>query len=155
MVKNKEGQTEYQLRNKTVTRRLNIDPAPNFQPFVLDFLGQSENQFIYMDKNNHRYFYSSTKENNELKNYLHKTEIPEYKEPPISTPHSSSFIDINGDCIPDIVLTSFDDTNFYIEYWLFIESEHYELYNVTTIKAKPEQISQLVFSDFGNLIISL
>lgn len=160
--KTKDGKeaTEYLLvdiKGKNITK-LNIEPVHNFQPLVLDFLGTSVNQLIYMSNKNgkpQRVFYSSSTGEVPLSKHLINKKYKNFEEFPISVPHSSSFIDVNGDCIPDIVLTSYDSKqkHFYIEYWLFTKKETYELYDYTRVEGvdDPRNISQLVFADFGTL----
>jgi integrin alpha FG-GAP repeat containing protein 1 len=150
------GKMEYVLMDlKGNNNTLNLTTAPYFQPLVLDFLGESENQFIYMsgsEKPERMYYSCSKVSSNTLSEHLNNTH-EEVVNNSISVPHSSSFVDLNGDCIPDIILTSYNETKktFYIEYWLFIEKGKYELYGYTEIQnvTSPKEISQLVFADFG------
>jgi len=36
----------------------------------------------------------------------------------LTTPHSSSFVDVDGDCMPDIFMTRTDGTNNYAEIYI-------------------------------------
>jgi len=155
--------TKYILRElyKKEYKDLELSPYEKFQPLVLDFLGKSENQFIYMGTDMKRRYYSNGTVHDLNKN-LKNEKYPGIANYTISIPHSSSFIDLNGDCIPDIVLTSYEEKGdnkngvFRIEYWLFVKEEHYELYDCTEIKdvANAKDISQLVFADFGTLTLT-
>ena len=171
--KNKEGNqstiyllVDLQEKNHTASK-LNLNVTYKFQPLVLDFLGKTENQFIFMnvtknDKKEEKRAYYSNGAVHDLNDILKNEINEEIGKDPISTPHSSSFVDLNGDCIPDIVLTSYKkgennrNGTFYIEYWLFVKEKRYELYNFTKIEnvADPKDISQLVFADFGTLTLT-
>lgn len=129
------------------------DARNEFQPLVLDLRSEMTNGFVYMKSEERMYFSPGTKEAHSLYQFLKYDSFPDFKRHPISTPHSSSFVDLNGDCQPDLVFTSFDkeNSNFYIEYWLQLSEDRYELYNYTVIPhiTDPKQISLLIIADFG------
>lgn len=39
---------------------------------------------------------------------------------PLSAPHSSSFLDLDGDCMPDLFLTKYNEKNQHNYYELYI-----------------------------------
>jgi hypothetical protein len=138
----------------TERKELFEEPTNVFQPLVLDLLNEMSNGFIYMDSDKRKYYSPSADINYDLGNFLKKTKFTgSFKEHPISTPHFSSFVDLNGDCYPDLVLTAHDELEkkFYIEYWFRIADGKYELYDYTTINniENPEQISLFIIADFG------
>lgn len=128
-----------------------------FQPFVLDLRNELTNGLIYMakkDNNLERTYYLPSKQiSYPLSQFLHDKKNTGIDKVPLSNPHWSSFIDLNGDCYPDLVFTSYDEgkQTYYIEYWFYISNDNYELYDYTEIKnvQNSNQISQLVIADFG------
>lgn len=164
VVNNTNGDTEYYFKESLDEGkelvRINVNPTKGFQPLVLNLLNRQFNGILYMDKNDgknpeRRYYIPSENKTYPLKTFLHKGSIV-FDEPSITSPHSASFVDLNGDCHPDLVLTSYDPNKktFYIEYWLYISHNNYTLYNCTSLEDvnNTTDISQLVFADFGIIL---
>ena len=147
---------------KTYTKNI-TNVAKGFQPFVLDLLGLYMNGIIFMDKNNTRLYHllnSTDEKPRPLKQYLNKGDpamVEMFNKLPIAIPHSMAFVDFNGDCFPDLLITSFDSTSskMYFEFWVGIKGgiTQYELKHWVEITvSSPAAISQIAIDDFSNSI---
>ena len=141
------------------------DVAKDFQPFVLDLINEDVNGFIYMANNPLRRVYRSLEMDHavDLSKYLNTSDnvemLHKLQNLPISQPHFSVFADFNGDCRPDLLLTSFNKTEakMYLEFWLPMSSSHYKLKKWYEINVEdPSMISQFIIGDFGmNVVMTL
>ncbi|EGC32339.1 hypothetical protein DICPUDRAFT_38530 [Dictyostelium purpureum] len=67
---------------------------------------------------------------------------------PVSTPHSNSFVDLNGDCLADLFITTADkDGNIFGEVWINNKVDGYSL--EVTLQFPPGT-GQITFGDFDN-----
>lgn len=69
--------------------------------------------------------------------------------PPIDMPHSNAFVDINGDCLSDLVITSNNGTNRFLEVWLNSDASGTPEFTLTEVLDLPEGAGQVTFSDLG------
>lgn len=70
---------------------------------------------------------------------------------PLSNPHSSAFVDLNGDCRSDLFFTSEDDKQKYFEVWVQTAKNPKHTYTYCLIQKQPlsKAVSQISFADFG------
>jgi len=128
-------------------------------PFILDLTGNYHNGIIYNRENPAARVFQYLDENSppaELSKYLKYADdtnlMKKLLSLPISNPHISNFADFNGDCKPDLLLSSHNITSkmLYFEFWVNIGNAEYKLKKAFEFyQEKPEQISQFVISDFG------
>ena len=64
---------------------------------------------------------------------------------PISIPHSNAFVDINGDCLADLIIFSNDNTTSYMEIWA-LDGTTATLNQTITL---PQGAGQVTFSDLN------
>ena len=66
---------------------------------------------------------------------------------PLAKPHSNAFVDINGDCLADLVIFSLNSTTGtkVMEIWTFNENQ----WNLDRLIPLPEGAGQVSFADFG------
>lgn len=69
----------------------------------------------------------------------------------ISKPHSSAFVDINGDCINDILIHSMKGTSRYLEFWIGKKAAEGEIkYCLKDIKSVPDNFGIFSITDVNN-----
>lgn len=73
--------------------------------------------------------------------------------PPISMPHSNAFVDINGDCLSDLVITSSNGTNKFLEVWLNSDESGTPTFTLANVLDLPQGAGQVSFSDLGMLAL--
>lgn len=66
--------------------------------------------------------------------------------PPIDMPHSNAFVDINGDCLSDLIITSNNGSR-YLEVWLNSDASGTPEFSLADILELPQGAGQVTFSD--------
>ncbi len=163
MLSRTDGSTIYEYRDAfSGNANATIEHvAKGFQPFVLDLLGNYANGLIYITDDTvpvrmYRSFDSASPV--KLSEYLalgdNAQDLAYFQSLPISNPHGSAFADFNGDCKPELLLTSYDQTKkvFYFEFWeKQTGQEKYKLsswVNVSLTVNDSSVISQPAIADF-------
>ncbi|BAM42501.1 FG-GAP repeat containing protein [Theileria orientalis strain Shintoku] len=151
---NKLDPIESSLRNlRPVTVPIGMYELTSIHPLVADFDGDGYSDIMVQTKTNKVYFWI---------NYG-KVFLPFYMEsvPSITfigsvegvipNPHSCSFIDMNGDCRPDLVLTSERVQGPHVEIWVCMVSEERITYNrIDTTIPLPYHYGMITFNDFDS-----
>ncbi|GAM21505.1 hypothetical protein SAMD00019534_046800 [Acytostelium subglobosum LB1] len=125
----------------TVSSYVSLPPAYD-QALALDVNGDLRIDLLSVDDNGTRTLWI----NQEQGHFITVAQSSEIPLRPMASPHSNSFVDLNGDCVADMFITSLAaDGTLQGEIWLNQKSNGYIF--TTTLKFPPGT-GQITFADF-------
>ena len=126
-----------------------LQDALKDQPAIVDFNGDLQPD-ILADKasDGNRYWWNYDPKN---KSYTKELVVSSVNILPLSIPHSSAFLDVSGDYIPDMVLTSKNASSNLIQYEVWINKGGVLTTNEEQIYSQPENAAVIGQSTFADI----